>query len=253
MGIASTDTALAYESHGTGTPVVLLHGLTFDRTSWRPIVERLADDVRSIAIDLPAHGESGRAPCTLDDVAAQVHGLVEQLSIDRPIIVGHSMSGAVTMLYAAGYPTRGAVVVDQAFDIRPFARFARQLEPALRGPAFEQAFAPFQQSMGLHLVPQLPRQEIRQDVVLGYWEHLLRSDPEELQAWIDRVALTISVPCLALFGSALADADRDRIAAQAPTVEIEEWDGDGHCLHLVEPHRFAARLRRFVEDCSARG
>ena len=244
---------LAYESHGSGTPVVLLHGLTFDRTSWRPIVERLGDGVHTVAIDLPAHGESGGSPCTLDEVAAQVHELVEQLGIDRPIVVGHSMSGAVVMLYAAAYPTRGAVVVDQPFDIRPFARFAKQLEPGLRGPGFEQAFAPFQESMRLDLVREPLPQTLRQDVVVGYWEQLLRSDPEELQAWIDRVAATIVVPGLALFGKTLADADRERIAAVAPTVAVEEWDGDGHCLHLVEPDRFAARLRRFVDDCDAHG
>jgi pimeloyl-ACP methyl ester carboxylesterase len=244
-------TSLTYESHGTGTPVVLLHGLTFDRTSWRPIVERLGGDVHTIAIDLPAHGESSGPPCRLDEVADQVHALVEQLGIDRPIVVGHSMSGGVAMLYAAAYSARGAVVVDNPFDIRPFARFAKQLEPALRGPAFEQAFAPFQQSMRLDLVREPLPQVLRQDVVVGYWEQLLRSDPEELQAWIDQVARTIAVPCLALFGQTLADADRDRIAAQVPAATVEEWDGAGHCLHLVEPDRFAARLRRFIEDCRA--
>ena len=244
--------SLTYESHGTGTPVVLLHGLTFDRTSWRPIVQRLGDDLRTIAIDLPAHGESGGSPCTLDDLAAQVHDLMEQLGVERPIVVGHSMSGGVAMLYAAAYPSRGAVVVDQPFDIRPFARFARQLEPALRGPAFEQAFEPFQQSMRLDLVREPFPQAIRQDVVVGYWEQLLSSDPEQLQAWIDQVARSIAAPCLALFGQTLADADRERIIAQVPTVAVEEWDGDGHCLHLVEPDRFAARLRRFVEDCAGR-
>jgi pimeloyl-ACP methyl ester carboxylesterase len=246
-------TSLTYESHGIGTPVVLLHGLTFDRTSWRPIVERLGDDVHTIAIDLPAHGESGGEPCTLDEVAEQVHALVEQLGVDRPIVVGHSISGGVAMLYAAAYPARGAVVVDNPFDTRPFARFAKQLEPALRGPAFEQAFAPFQKSMRLDLVREPLAQDIRQDVVVGYWEQLLGSDPEELQAWIDQVARSITVPCLALFGQALPDADRERIVAQVRTVAVEEWDGDGHCLHLVEPDRFAARLRRFVETCSGRG
>jgi pimeloyl-ACP methyl ester carboxylesterase len=176
---------------------------------------------------------------------------VEQLGIDPPIVVGHSMSGGVAMLYAAAYPTRGAVVVDNPFDVRPFARFAKQLEPALRGPAFEQAFAPFQQSMRLDLVQEPVAQVLRQDVVVGYWEQLLRSDPEQLQAWIDQVAQSITVPCLALFGTTLADADRERIVAQVPTVSVEEWAGDGHCLHLAAPDRFAARLLRFVEDCRA--
>jgi pimeloyl-ACP methyl ester carboxylesterase len=31
-----------------------------------------------------------------------------------------------------------------------------------------------------------------------------------------------------------------------PTASVEVWDGDGHWLHLVEPDRFAARIREFV-------
>jgi YHS domain-containing protein len=67
---ASEEPALAYETRGTGTPVVFLHGLTFDRRTWRPIIETLGDSVRSIAIDLPAHGDSGGVPAgTFTDVA----------------------------------------------------------------------------------------------------------------------------------------------------------------------------------------
>jgi pimeloyl-ACP methyl ester carboxylesterase len=88
-------TSLAYERHGSGTPVVFLHGLTFDRRNWDPIIDRLGDDVCSIAIDLPAHGESPGRPCDLADVAAQVHELVARLGVDRPVVVGHSISGGV--------------------------------------------------------------------------------------------------------------------------------------------------------------
>ena len=37
----STSHGRAYENHGNGVPVVVLHGLTFDRTTWRPIIDRL--------------------------------------------------------------------------------------------------------------------------------------------------------------------------------------------------------------------
>ena len=72
MATATHQTAaLAYDEAGAGVPVVFLHGLTFDRRSWRPIVERLGGSVRSIAIDLPAHGESGGSPAPLDEVAVK--------------------------------------------------------------------------------------------------------------------------------------------------------------------------------------
>ena len=134
-------TSLAYDDEGAGTPVVLLHGLTFDRRSWQPIIERLEGCVRSIAIDLPADGESGGAPAPLDEIAARIHQLVGSLAIERPIVVGHSMSGGLASLYAASYPTSGVVTVDNGPDIRPFAELLQQLEPALRGPGFAEALA----------------------------------------------------------------------------------------------------------------
>ena len=78
--VTRTTNTLAYDDEGTRTPVVFLHGLTFDRRSWRPIVERLEGAVRSIAIDLPAHGESGGTPAPLEEVAAQMHELLHPLA-----------------------------------------------------------------------------------------------------------------------------------------------------------------------------
>jgi pimeloyl-ACP methyl ester carboxylesterase len=237
---------LAYERRGTGVPIVFLHGLTFDRHSWRPIIDRLGDDVCSIAVDLPGHGGSPGSPRDLDDVAAQVYDLVEHLGVDRPMVVGHSAGGAVAMIYASRYPSRAAVNVDSPIDIRPFARLVQQLAPALRGPGFDDAFAPFQRSMRLDLLPEPVPQEIRQDIVLAYWDELMRSDPEAVQRRIEGAASAIDVPCLVVFGDGLSNEQRDCLHAYAPTAEIEEWPGRGHMLHLVEADRFTARLRSFL-------
>src|SRR3954466_11876118 len=104
-------TNLAYDDDGAGTPVVFLHGLTFNRRTWRPIIERLDGCMRSIAIDLPAHGDSGGTPVEHDEFAAQLHGLLGSLEVDRPVVVGHSMSGGLASFYAANYPSRGFVSV----------------------------------------------------------------------------------------------------------------------------------------------
>src|SRR4051795_7654466 len=100
---ADAATRLAHDDEGGGTPVVFLHGLTFDRRTWRPIVDRLGGSVRSIAIDLPAHGESRGVPVSLEEIAAQVHELLGSLAVERPIVVGHSMSGGLACIYGAAY------------------------------------------------------------------------------------------------------------------------------------------------------
>ena len=249
-------TRLTYDSEGAGTPVVLLHGLTFNRRTWRPIVDELGSSIRSIAIDLPAHGESGGAPAPLEQVAVQVHELLASLDVERPVVVGHSMSGGLAFMYASAYPARGVVVVDQGLDVRPFAETLHRIEPMLRGPAFASAFQPFEDSLGLERIPE-PLQSfvrenhaVRQEVVVGYWDVLMRTDPAEFQAWIDAQVLGLDVPCLAVLGRPLADGDRERFARMAD-VQLEEWVGDGHFVHLVDADRFATRLRQFVEYCTA--
>ena len=257
---ATTDstTSLAYDDEGAGTPVVFLHGLTFDRRTWRPIIERLDGCLRSIAIDLPAHGESGGAPVPLDEVAAQVHRLLGSLAVDRPVVVGHSMSGGLASFYAANYPSRGLVTIDNGPDIRPFAQLVQQLEPALCGPGFTQVWQSFEDSLGLERIPEpvrslvLETHEVKQDVVVGYWQTVLRTDPDELQALIDAQIRQLDVPYLGVFGRPITPSERERFG-WLPDVQLEEWAGDGHFVHLVDPDRFATRLRQFVDHCTATG
>ena len=250
--------SLAFDRHGVGVPVVLLPGLTFGRRTWRAIVERLGERVSSVAVDLPAQGESSGSPSDLADVAALVHGLVERLGLEDPVVVGHSMSSRVAMIYAASYPARGAVTVDFPVDVVSFAEMVQRLEPALRGPGFAQAFEPVQRSLGLDLIPEplrsevLAAQEVRQDLVLGYWDEVMRYEPEQVQARVDEVAAAIGVPVLAVFGQQLSSDQRDHLRRLVPGIQLEEWPGSGHFVHLADPDRFAARLREFVDFCEAR-
>jgi pimeloyl-ACP methyl ester carboxylesterase len=246
-----TATGLAYDDEGAGMAVVLLHGLTFDRRSWRPITDRLEGSVRSIAIDLPAHGESGGSVPPFEEVPARLHELLEAIEVERPIVVGHSLSGGLAAIYASVYPTRGLVLVDNGPDIRPFAQLVHRLEPALRGPGFAEVWPMFENSFGLERIPEpvrslvLATHEVKQEVVIAYWEMVLRSDPAELQAWIDTIMARLDTPCLGVFGRLITDGERERFN-RLRGVELEEWVGDGHFVHLVDPDRFAGRLRKFV-------
>jgi pimeloyl-ACP methyl ester carboxylesterase len=255
MSTTPQQESLAFERHGTGVPVVLLPGLTFDRRSWRPIVDRLGEHVCTIAVDLPAHGASPGPPCDLEEVAAHVHRLLESLDIADPIVVGHSMSGGLAMIYAASYPVRGAVTVDSPMDLRPFAQLVQSLAPALRGPGFADAFAHFERSMGLDLVPEplrtaaLNAHEVRREVILGYWDQMLRSDADQLQAWVEEIAGRIDVPCLAVFGHQLSREEREYLTRLLPSAQVEEWPGRGHFVQLADADRFAARLYAFIDFC----
>jgi pimeloyl-ACP methyl ester carboxylesterase len=246
---------LAYDIEGTGTPVVFLHGLTFDRRTWRPIIDRLNDSVTSIAIDLPAHGDSGGEPTSVEAVAGMIHQLLETVGVERPVIVGHSMAAAIAGLYVSAHPARGIVTVDQATEVLPFAQMLHQISPMLRGAAFDQVWLNIENSLGLDRIPEptrtlvLETHKVKQDTVLGYWDQVLNTDPAELQEWADDMAASIRVPWLAVFGRPATDGERERLGR----AQIEEWAGDGHFVHLVDPERFATRLRAFIEHCDQLG
>src|SRR5262245_51134330 len=92
-------TGLAYDVDGSGTPIVLLHGLTFDRRIWRPIIERLDGSVMTIAVDMPAHGESGGPAASLENVTGQIGRLLESMGVERPVVVGHSMAAGIAGIF----------------------------------------------------------------------------------------------------------------------------------------------------------
>jgi pimeloyl-ACP methyl ester carboxylesterase len=106
---------LFVERSGSGSPIVLLHGLADDHRLWRATVPRLADRYETFALDLPGHGRSGPIPegATIDWFADEVRGVIEQLGLGRPVLVGLSMGGGVAQYVAIAAPAalRGLVLV----------------------------------------------------------------------------------------------------------------------------------------------
>jgi pimeloyl-ACP methyl ester carboxylesterase len=248
-------TQLDYDCRGTGSPLLFVHGLTFDRSTWEPIVVQLTEQFTCIAVDLPGHGGSEGPPQALGDVVPVVHDLLDELGIEAPVVVGHSMGGVLASIFAAHHRVRGLVLVDQAPYVLPFAAMIRQLEPALRSANFRAAFEPIRQSMGVEQLPEQQRtsilagQRIDQDLILGYWDEVLRTTPDQVQARRDLELKAILAPVLAVFGHAIDATTREHLLAHLPSAQIEEWPGLGHMLHLMEPARFARLLADFATRC----
>lgn len=99
---------LAYERHGKGNPLVLLHGYPLDHHLWDDIVPLLQDTFDLIIPDLRGFGDSTtvNTPYTMDDMATDIAGLLGHLSIQKTAIAGHSMGGYVALAFARLYPKR---------------------------------------------------------------------------------------------------------------------------------------------------
>jgi pimeloyl-ACP methyl ester carboxylesterase len=135
-----------------GRPVLLLHGLLFDRTMWWPVAAELANATTCtvIAPDLPGHGDSpareqprhadekGHAQHDLDTLARDLAGLVHKLDLHRaPIVVGHAESAGLAAAFADRFAVHQVLTVDDLGDgrreipahYRPYAR--QRHDPAL--------------------------------------------------------------------------------------------------------------------------
>jgi pimeloyl-ACP methyl ester carboxylesterase len=243
-----------------GPPIVLLHGLTFDRRIWEPVTRRMhaADPTRRIiTLDLPGHGQSPAAPPhDLPRLVDLVHAALTEAQAGPPVLVGHSMAGAIVSLYAARYPVTAVVSVDQPPIIAPFAQLVRSLEPRMRGPQFGAIWQDvFAASFHLELLPEDARRLVEansrpdRELVLGYWQMVLETPPEQLQATVDDALASIAaraVPYLLLLGAALPDAAEQRIRAQLPGVQIVVHPATGHFPHLARPDQFVSLVLDFA-------
>ncbi|GAB3932589.1 hypothetical protein GCM10027614_02050 [Micromonospora vulcania] len=138
-------------------PLVLLHGLTFDRRQWDPVRRELAalePDRPVLALDLPGHGDAARRTTyRMAEVAEVIHGQVTEAGLVEPIVVGHSVGAVVATTYAARYPVRGVVNLDQILLPGPFGAAVRQSEPALRGPDWRRVWDGMLAGMGIESLP----------------------------------------------------------------------------------------------------
>lgn len=94
---------------GHGTPVLLLHGVGLNMTSWGQIPQMLSrHGIPVIVMDLPGHGQSsgGRGDYSINGFAVVVRDLLDHLHIRRVDLVGHSLGGGVSMAVAFLFPMR---------------------------------------------------------------------------------------------------------------------------------------------------
>ena len=114
------DITLRYRDWGgEGAPIVLVHGLASSLRIWDFVAPVLAERFHVIAIDQRGHGLSTKPDenYSFEEVGADLEAFVEQMGLDRPVIVGHSWGGTVAVRFGTDYPemTRGLVLVDGGF------------------------------------------------------------------------------------------------------------------------------------------
>jgi pimeloyl-ACP methyl ester carboxylesterase len=99
---------LYFETHGTGQPLILLHGGLGSGEMFGPTLTELAQQHQVIAVDLQGHGRTADIdrPIDIRLMADDIAALIDHLKLDKPDVVGYSLGGGVALFTAVKYPDK---------------------------------------------------------------------------------------------------------------------------------------------------
>ena len=239
----------AWLESGSGPPLVLLHGAGGAADLWQPQLDGLADVARIVALDLPGHGPlGGRGKPSIAAYAEWLDGLLVALGEEPPVLVGHSMGGAIAQTLALARPGRlaGLILVSTGARLRVLARLVDLLRVRPReGQRLiqELSFAPGTPREPVEMVERVLR-EAAPLVTLGDYVACDRFDVR------DRLA-GIRTPTLVVTGTEdqLTPLKYGRFLAETiPGARRVEIPDAGHFPQLEQPVRVNAAIRGFLAE-----
>lgn len=205
-----------------GRPLVLVHALGLDKSSWDEVAPAFARTHHVYAADMRGFGDSDRpGQYSYQDMRDDVLALLDVIGADRADLIGHSMGGSVAWLVAEAQPARLAHLV------------VEDTPPPRRGGS----------------LPRTPPAEPPEDVPFD-WQALLAvaaqvRDPDP--AWWDQVP-AVAAPVLMLAGGPDSHVPQQSFAEALALLR----DGRvheipvGHHIHQEAPDRFLAAVTPFL-------
>jgi len=251
------DVRIAYETRGTGEPLLLMQGLGYGRWGWEPLLEPLAADFRVLFYDNRGIGDSDvpPGPYTARQLAEDALAVLDAAGVERADVVGTSLGGMAAQELALGFPER-----------------VRRLVLACTTPGGLSAHSMPQQTVELMLAaPTLaPEVALRRfvenalapgapDALVDRIFSLRLANPFDPQGWqsqaaagvafdaFDRIS-GIEAPTLVVTGTEDAVIDprnAELLAERIPAARLERVPG-GHLFFWEDPARFVTLVKEFL-------
>lgn len=244
-----------FESEGNGRPIVLIHGAGQDTTSWRYNIPHFAESHRVVALDLPGHGKSEVVLPPINvtaDYARCVWKFIEELRLERPVLMGHSMGSGICLTVALehGEKIGGMVAVDGADKV--VGVFAPEIyQSYLESPLelmLEMTMESFR-SLCSKSTPQARIEEIAQDL-LRIHPRVTAGDTQAFDSFdISSRSPSIKTPVLFISGSDDFLVTPEMVRASAKKIrgsKVVVLDGVGHFPHTEAPDRFNREVSEFL-------
>ncbi len=254
---------IAWERHGSGAPLILIHGLGYARWGWEPVLPGLAERFDVVLFDNRGIGESDAppGPYTAGEMADDAIQVLDEAGVDRAHVVGTSLGGMVAQELALGYPDRvdrlvlacttpgGPKAHPMPQQTLTLMAEAAKLEPAVALRRFvENALAPATVAEHPGLVDRI-------------MAHRLET-AQQPAAWAAQAAAgatfdaygrlgALAAPALVQHGDADVVVDprnADLLVELLPDARLERFPGTGHLFFWEAPERFVSSVSAFLED-----
>ena len=252
---------VAYELRGDGEPLVLVHGLAYDRAGWGRLPDLLAERFRVVLLDNRGVGESDvpAGPYAVAQMAADVVAVLDDAGIARTNLLGVSLGGYIAQELALTYPERVAKLVlvstapggPKAVPMPQATQDVFARYPTMERVAGLRMFV--ENSLGERGVHELP------DLVEEILQYRLGHAPT-VDAWLaqatagatfdsfDRIG-AIGVPTLVIAGGADVVVDPRNAALLGeliPGARVEIVPDRGHLLVWEDSERVADLVTEFL-------
>jgi pimeloyl-ACP methyl ester carboxylesterase len=254
---------LSYTDNERGLPIVFLHGFCEDKSIWVDFVKPLVDFQRLICIDLPNFGQSPAMPdATIEKMSAAVIKTLDDLGIEKCILIGHSLGGYVALAVAEFYPYRLlglALFHSTAFADSPERKenrnkaiqnikqngvepFVRALIPSLFSPAKrENSEIKIAINHLIEKAKKLPAEN------LIYTLEAMRNRKERIE-----VLKQVNIPILFLLGKDDVAVPLEASLSQCHLPQnsvVHSLAEVGHMGMIEAPIEFAKAIKNFVSYC----
>jgi pimeloyl-ACP methyl ester carboxylesterase len=255
----STGVRLAYVEQGPrdGLPVIMLHGISDTHRSFDLVRPLLPNTWRIFAVTQRGHGLSDKPErgFAMGDFTRDAVAFMNAVGVERAVVVGHSMSTAVTLRTAADYPERvaGVVLMGAFAHFRDTPTMAELKAAAADigencGREFSQAFQ--ESTLANPIPPNYLETVVNESLYMpGHaWRGAVQGliDFEPIEA-----AQKIQAPAAIIWGDRDAYCprqDQHELRAALRSSRLFTLSGVGHALHWERPADTAALLRAFVAD-----
>jgi 3-oxoadipate enol-lactonase len=253
---------IAWERHGSGAPLLLIHGLGYARWGWEPVLPGLAERFDVILFDNRGIGESEAppGPYTAAELAADAQQVLDEAGVERAHVVGTSLGGMVAQELALAAPQRVDRLVlacttpggPRAYPM-PQATVSLMAEAATLEPAValrrfvENALAPATVSGHPELVDRIMAHRLATAQSPAAWAAQAGAGAT-FDAY-ERLG-SLSAPTLVLHGDedvVVDPGNAELLVELLPDARLERFPGTGHLFFWEAPERFVASAAAFLE------